>query len=212
MKAIQSVGVKYGRITVLKIIGIETGSSIVEGVCECGKSWTGRLNGLRSGMIRSCGCLKSEEARKPKTHGMTTGGKSPEYRIWASMIQRCYNPKRDYYHCYGGRGITVCDRWRYSFENFFEDMGKRPSSKHSIDRINNDKSYSPENCQWSTAKEQGRNTRTTRLVEFEGEMVSLQSVSEKHGIPYGTMRHRLAKGMSVANAISYKRFSRENKP
>jgi len=87
-------------------------------------------------------------------HGMT---ESPEYRIWCGMKDRCGNPQYPKYHRYGGRGIRVCDRWQNSFENFYVDMGQRPSVKFSIDRINNDGNYEPGNCRWATAKEQARN-------------------------------------------------------
>jgi hypothetical protein len=93
-------------------------------------------------------------------HGHAQGGTtSHEYSIWSTMIQRCTNPKNKRYEYYGGRGITVCERWISSFENFIEDMGYKPSSKHSIDRIDNNKGYSPDNCRWGTIQEQSRNKR-----------------------------------------------------
>lgn len=92
---------------------------------------------------------------RPVTHGMTN---TKIYRLWQGMIQRCYNPMADNYARYGGRSIKVCDRWRYSFENFYEDMGERPEG-HSLDRIDNNGDYTPENCKWATFTEQRLNTR-----------------------------------------------------
>lgn len=87
-------------------------------------------------------------------HGMF---RTPEYKAWAAMIQRCSNPKDNRYYTHGGRGIKVCDEWLNSFENFYEDMGDRPSDKHSLDRIDNDGNYEPTNCKWSTQSEQNFN-------------------------------------------------------
>jgi hypothetical protein len=137
----------FGRLTV---IGRSTKANSTGAVfwccrCECGtETETSGVN-LRSGQTRSCGCLHI-------THGMTL---SPEYRVWRSMHQRCSNPKHIRYQRYGGRGITVCDRWG-SFENFLADMGPRPTGL-TLERKNNDQGYSPDNCKWATWSEQNRN-------------------------------------------------------
>jgi hypothetical protein len=135
--------------------------------CVCGKQTIVRTADLVSGNTMSCGCYKIARTREVNsTHGMSIsvsrGGKAvTEYQIWNGMIQRCENPKTISYPTYGALGIKVCDRWRTSFENFFSDMGPRPSKKHSIDRKNSNGDYTPDNCRWATGKEQFANSRVS---------------------------------------------------
>src|SRR5688500_16157023 len=110
-----------------------------------------------------------------------------EYRAWASMKQRCLNPKVVAYPQYGQRGIKVCDRWLTSFPNFYADMGPRPSPSHSLDRIDNDGDYTPDNCRWATRVEQGRNQRTNVLFTHNGKTQCLTAWSEEIGIPADTL-------------------------
>lgn len=115
--------------------------------CVCGNYKVVTGSHLRSGHTKSCGCTK----RMQTIHG---GSYTPEYTAWLGMKSRCYNSNHNRYIHYGGRGITVCDRWKDSFENFLADMGKRPSENLSIDRIDNDGNYEPSNCRWATGKVQ----------------------------------------------------------
>ena len=148
---------KFGRLTVISIDIIrskKTKRPYYCGSCSCGNRASMRRDSLVSGATRSCGCLQRDGLSKI-THNMTG---TPEYRAWCHMKERCYIKSTQYYHRYGLRGITVCDRWLDSFENFFADMGLRPSRSHSLDRVCNDSGYTPQNCKWSTAFEQAQNT------------------------------------------------------
>lgn len=117
--------------------------------------------------------------------------KSPEYVNWCSMKNRCYNPKATYYENYGGRGIYICERWLHSFESFLADMGHRPSPKHTIDRIDNDKNYEPTNCQWITRAEQNRNMRSNIKITYHGETKNLTDWAKTMGMSFGGLRCRL---------------------
>lgn len=124
------------------------------------------------------------------------------YQCWQDMKGRCYNVKAQQYKNYGARGIKVCDRWLTSFENFVADMGYKPDGL-TLDRIDNDASYSPENCRWATKKEQRRNQRTCHFLEFEGRRLLLREWAEEKGINELTLSYRLLRlGWSVEKALS----------
>jgi hypothetical protein len=152
--------------------------------CDCGKEWDARRDALRSGQITSCGCKRTERFIAQNTkHGMTSrAGVPPEYTTWADMIQRCHNENSAAYKYYGARGIAVCDRWKTSFKNFYDDMGPRPSGT-SIERINNDLGYEPGNCRWATHAEQMQNTRGTRKVLVSGREMSTSEAAKAIGVP-----------------------------
>ncbi len=206
-----TAGDRYGRLTVIREIepkrsGVQV-QRCVECRCECGVVKEYRLYTLRNGNTRSCGCLAKEVTGDlMRTHGLSD---TAEYGIWRGMIDRCGNAGMDAYRNYGGRGIKVCDRWLGSFELFLEDMGKRPSEKHSIDRKNNNGDYEPGNCRWATPKEQCRNTRVNYLVEHNGETRCIAEWSELHGLKPSVLYHRLVKlGWTFEQAVSYPSFAR----
>ncbi len=140
------------------------------------------------------------------------GGLTPEYRSWKRIIVRCENKNTKDFPDYGGRGIKVCDRWRHSFENFLADMGLKPSPRHSIDRIDNNGHYQPDNCRWATPKEQSRNARRNHLVTFQGQTLCVSELAEKTGIRYHTLRSRIRLGWTVERAISEPVHPRHSSP
>ena len=134
-------------------------------ICQCGKECAAREDDLVGGRRKSCGCFPRTGR---KTHSKPIPQELrplPEVSVWKDMRARCHRASHADFKYYGGRGISVCDRWRESFEAFYADMGSRPSNKHSIDRINNDGNYEPGNCRWATRSEQERNKRAKRLAE-----------------------------------------------
>lgn len=134
-----------------------------------------------------------------RTHGMRY---SPEYKSWDGMRRRCLNSNHKYFKHYGGRGITVCERWS-SFVNFFADMGVKPSPKHGIERIDNDGNYEPGNCRWATTAEQNANRANRREFAFDGKSLSLPEWARAQGIPLGTLKSAIYKGKNrLAEVLS----------
>lgn len=143
----------------------------------------------------------------PSKHGLRY---TPEYTAWDHMKRRCYNPKTNNYSAYGGRGIKVCEEWLSSFESFYNDMGKKPSSKHSLDRIDNDGNYEPKNCWWATAVEQTRNTRRNVYLLFNGESKTISEWSMNLKIPLGIIQRRIGKQLSIEKILTPIHESKHN--
>jgi hypothetical protein len=189
VKMIDRTGHVYGRWTLLERIPAKR-AYICK--CQCGTVKAVQMTHLRAGRTKSCGCLERELASaRAKTHGMS---QSIEYRTWLRMRDRCSNPNAPHYECYGGRGIAVCERWANSFEDFYEDMGPRPSRGHSIDRIDVNGNYEPSNCRWATVEQQRRNTRANRFVQYLGKNVCIAEAAELSGIQSSTLLRRLKLG------------------
>lgn len=190
-KKIKLEGSVFGRLIVIKENPVRTNDGKVrwDCKCDCGNIITTSGGNLRSGDTKSCGCLEHDNlVERNLKHGKCG---TREYTIWKGIRQRCYNKNEPHYADYGGRGISVCDRWNESFENFLQDMGLSPSLTHSIDRINNSGNYEPSNCFWATKKEQGGNKRNNRIILFNGKKMILQDWADHLKIPVSTLHFAL---------------------
>ena len=197
---------RFGRLTVAS--EAEPRPSKVGGViryvncrCDCGAERIVRASTLKAGVTLSCGCLHKERAatlaeRTCLKHGDSRQrAKAPEYGIYRTMLSRCFNPNVERYPLYGGRGITVCERWRGEggYENFIADLGYRPSATASLERQDNDGDYEPGNVRWATRKDQARNKASTRWVTYQGQQMSLAELAETLGLSQSTLRNRVEK-------------------
>jgi hypothetical protein len=161
-------------------------------VCVCGARSIVSGGNLKSGHTQSCGCLHQERtSQATKKHG---GSRSAEYRIWAGMKNRCLDKSNIKFNRYGGRGIMVCHKWLNSFEAFLFDMGQRPTSKHSIDRMDNNGNYEPSNCRWATSKEQANNTSTNVLLTINGITKPLSIWAAEYGLDRSVVVSRVING------------------
>ena len=162
--------------------------------CACGNFKSIRTDGLTTGHAQSCGCFLKDTLT---SHGMT---KTRTYNVYRNLFQRCYNPKSKEYKNYGARGIKVCDRWLNSFKNFLEDMGESPKGL-TIERINNNGNYEPENCKWATYLEQNNNTRRNSYLTHQGETLTVAQWSKKLGINKDTLLGRKERNWSDELAL-----------
>ena len=181
--------------------------------CECGAEGWPQAVDLVTGNSKSCGCLRSEIINSeqhrakmraaPRRRAEPVPSAPPEEgrHTWHAMLDRCHNPQSKSYRHYGGRGIAVCDRWRNSFRDFINDMGLKPTPRHSIDRIDNNGNYEPGNCRWATATQQARNTRKNRMLTLRGETLCLSDWADRAGRPASWVRSRLNRGLSPEEAI-----------
>lgn len=204
MKAKDHSGETHGRLTLIKPLRSVRWEWIYECRCACGKKTEVYYNNIRRGNTLSCGCLHSERtSATSSTHRMS---KTRIYGSWQKLISRCeYEDDRNYKN-YGGRWISVCKRWRNSFENFLKDIGPRPSRRHSLDRINNDGNYEPSNVRWATQLQQSRNRRSVRLATIGGVTKTVPEWCEFYGTNHRNVRMRLKGGYSMKEAVSIKRL------
>ena len=202
-KTIEMTGKRFGRLTVIRKDEIPGAKRQAFWICLCDCGNEKRVDGqkLRNGNTKSCGCFSSEDrATRGVVHGHAAGGKaSRTYISWAGMIQRCTNKNRTGYESWGGRGISVCERWMV-FDNFVADMGERPSGM-SIDRINQNGDYEPANCRWATHKQQQNNRRNNKLLTAFGKTQTLATWIEELGLNLATVQRRLRRGMSHDQAL-----------
>lgn len=197
-RRIDLTGERFGQLTVVEFSGMTPGrNSTWNCVCDCGRETVVAMPNLKSGHTRSCGCLFKGGF---VTHGLYNE-KLPEYKAWAGARDRCRNPNRKCWKDYGGRGITFAECWD-DFEVFLADVGKRPSPKHSLDRINNNGNYEPGNVRWATKAEQMANARSNHVISFNGESLCLSQWARKQGIHHKTLRTRLRRGWPVERALT----------
>lgn len=198
---IKTTGSTVGAMTLLSFFNNRNGiASVWECQCVCGKILFVPEHAMQNPTrLKGCGCTKRAITSAIHTkHGMTA---RPEYGIWKGIKARCTIKSARGYDGYGGRGIVVCERWFGSFQNFFDDMGPRPSKKHTIERKDNDGPYSPENCEWVTIETQSRNTRRTRLFTHDGVTLCAKDWSKRIGIKYVTFIARLKSGVSIEEIV-----------
>lgn len=197
------IGDTFGRLTVKRRLPkVPYTTTKFECLCDCGSTAIVRKDSLYTGKQVSCGCyLKECNSTRFRTHGESRN-RTVEYDTWAHMIRRCHTPTTKNYERYGGRGIVVCDRWRYSYEAFLADMGRRPSAKHSLDRTDNNGNYEPSNCQWVTAKEQCNNTCRNHHVTFQGRTQTIAQWERELGLTRNLLRSRIGSGWPVTEAFT----------
>ena len=190
------IGRQFNRLTVLRATKQRAKSGVIIWVCRCvcGVQHNVRTDALTTGSIKSCGCLMRETSaklgRSKKVHGMTG---TAIYNCWKGMKDRCHNTKNKKYHRWGGRGIKVCSRWLNSFQNFYDDMGVKPAHT-SLDRIDNDGNYTPENCRWVDVMVQANNTRANHHIETPKGLMTVAEASRQFGIATSTLHTRIKKG------------------
>lgn len=194
------IGQRFARLFVkARVENNRRGRAVWKCLCDCGNTVTVNAGSLISGNTKSCGCLKHDvgvaNGKARRRHGMT---KSKAWICWDSMLQRCNNPNHKSYHHYGGRGISVCERW-HVFENFYDDMGE-PNGL-TLDRIDVNGNYDKANCRWATMKEQGRNTRVNRFLTLDGETMTIADFTERYDLSDNMIADRLKRGWTVEDAI-----------
>lgn len=197
------VGNTFGNLTVLSVDKIylagDKWKSAFYVSCRCGinkKVLAADVIRKKRGIL-SCGCFRLDAVTK---HGKC---KTPEYPIWTAMRDRCKNPNNKFYDRYGGRGISICSRWD-DYEIFLNDMGRRPSNKHSLDRIDNNGNYCPENCRWATIKEQAHNTSRSIILQYRGERKTMFELADEYKIGRHTLGTRLKRGWDLEKALTKK--------
>lgn len=202
---IDRTGDRYGRLAVLyrdTSVGPATGGKRVRWMCkcDCGAVISKTGHELASGDTTSCGCLHREMVGDMRrSHAMT---RTPTYRSWQAMKERCLNPKADNFKFYGGAGISVCERWKNSFEAFLEDMGRRPNGM-TLDRIDPCENYEPGNCRWATPPEQSYTTSRLRFYNWRGKQMLVRQIAEMEGVPYTSLVKALRKNPNSKQAVAH---------
>jgi hypothetical protein len=202
-RTVNLIGQKFGRLEVISFSRVNKNRfAMWLCACDCGRKVTLASNSLKRSKkpTKSCGCLAREKtAMRRFKHGMT---KLPEMRIWIKMKRRCFAPDEHGYENYGARGIGVCEAWKHDFKKFFDDVGPRPTAKHTLERIDNNGHYEPGNVRWATRKEQQRNRRTNHLITFGGQTLCLAEWAERIGISSSAMNGRFRRGWTIEECVT----------
>lgn len=204
------VGMEFNGCKVVSREGSDKwGQALWKCVCRCGKYFVSTGGNIRSGNTKSCGCYSIKRTKESNTTHGDSGTRL--HNIWYGIIRRCTRPSNSMFDYYGGRGITVCNQWLNSYEEFKEwSISNGYADDLTIDRIDNDGGYTPNNCRWVTYKEQGLNKRNSRMVEFNGKVMNLSTVSEISGIAESTIRNRIKAGVPIDSPKYYNRKSKES--
>lgn len=201
MKLIDLTGRRFGRLVVVNKQGHKGRCVAWLCKCDCGAEVIVRGHSLHKGKTQSCGCIHRDQIiERNKSHGLSN---KRLYNIWGLMVQRCYNSNNTCYRLYGGKGITICNEWRQDFKTFYDwalSHGYKPNL--TIDRIDNNKGYYPENCRWITMKEQSNNRSTNRYLELNGEKHTISQWSEILGVGKGCIESRLRRGWSIERTLT----------
>lgn len=196
-------GAQFDRLTVIGYAGKDSGRNTRWRCrCTCGQEIVAKRPHLMAGRTRSCGCLHDEMVvRRNKSRAIHGLGHSSEYGTWLKMLARCTDPSSSAFANYGGRGITVCDRW-HDFQAFYADMGPKPTPAHTLERKDNERGYSLDNCCWATRQRQNRNRRDTVRLCHNGEVLSLPDWADRVGISRSALYQRIRAGWSIDRALT----------
>lgn len=195
------IGKRFGKLVVIDVIHKEYFSykTMLLCQCDCGNTYEAAFYPLTHGQIKSCGCGRAKagfrDGRSKRNPNL--------YTLWAQMLSRCENPDNKWYYRYGGRGIKVCEEWHdyLKFEEWVESNGGKPKGM-SLDRIDNNSDYCPENCKWSTQKEQTRNTNRNVNITYNGKTQCLSDWANELGVTFSTLEHRYHRGWDVERMLT----------
>lgn len=188
------IGKKFGKLTIIENYTDEKGQTKVKCKCDCGKYKIVLLYELKNNHIKSCGCLRTKHGKSNKKNRL--------YKIWGIIRDRCFCKTYLRYKDYGGRGITICEEWKNDFLVFEKwALANGYSDNLSIDRINNDGNYCPENCRWATAKEQANNRRNSKFIYYNNEKLTISQFANKYNINRNILNQKINKGFKIQEII-----------
>lgn len=199
------LGDVFGRLTAVRFVGRDGNHNAIWLFrCACGAERSIRIDPVRRGLTRSCGCFQRERAAEKCIADNTKHSMygTPEYIVWSGMLARCRNPENPKYHRYGGRGISVCKEWENDFIAFYLAMGERPSAGHTLDRIDTNGNYEPGNCRWATWQQQQRNRSNNHVVVFHGREMCLAEAISLSAVSKSTVYKRLREGWTAMRALT----------